>query len=81
MQMLAANHQTEHWDPDGGVRERTEGAEGFCIPIGRTTSRLNLQPKSIHGRTHGSSCICSRRLIWHQWKGRPLILWRLDVPV
>jgi hypothetical protein len=23
--------------PNGGVRERTEGAEGVCSPIGRTT--------------------------------------------
>jgi hypothetical protein len=36
--MLAANHGTEHGDPDGGVRGRTEeGAEGVCNPIGRTT--------------------------------------------
>jgi hypothetical protein len=35
--MLAANHQTEHGDPIGGVRERTEGAEGVCNTIGRKT--------------------------------------------
>jgi len=28
MRMLAANHQTEHGKPSGGVTERTEGAEG-----------------------------------------------------
>jgi len=28
-----ANHYTEHGDPNGGVRERTEGAEGTCNPI------------------------------------------------
>ena len=28
MGMLAANHRTEHRDPNGGVRERTDGAEG-----------------------------------------------------
>jgi hypothetical protein len=52
----------------GGVRERTEGAEGVCNPIGRTISSslssnlqgLNHQPKSTHGGTHGSRCICSR---------------------
>jgi len=59
MRMLAANHQTEHGDPNGGVRERTEGAEGVCNFIGRTTisanqspqssQGLNHQPKSIHG--------------------------------
>ena len=28
--MLPANHWTEHRVPNGGVRERTEGAEGVC---------------------------------------------------
>jgi hypothetical protein len=32
MRMLAANHWSEHGVPNGGVRERTEGAEGICIP-------------------------------------------------
>jgi hypothetical protein len=27
---------------NGGVRERTEGVEGVCIPIGRTTISTNL---------------------------------------
>jgi len=31
MWMLAANHWTEHRDPNGGVRERTEGAEVVCM--------------------------------------------------
>ena len=44
--------------------------KGFYNPIGRTTistnqtphssQGLNHQPKSTHGGTHGSSCICSR---------------------
>jgi hypothetical protein len=48
----------------------TKGAEGVRNPIGRTTistnqtprssQGLNHQPKSTHGGTHGSSCICSR---------------------
>jgi len=73
MRMLAANHQTEHRNSNGGVRERTEGAEGVCNPIGKTiistnqttqsSQGLNHQPKSTHGGTHGSSCICSRG--WH----------------
>jgi hypothetical protein len=37
MQMLEANHWTEHRVPNGGVRERTQEAEGFCNPIGKTT--------------------------------------------
>jgi hypothetical protein len=34
--MLAVNHWTEHRVPSGGVRERTEWAEGVCNPIGIT---------------------------------------------
>jgi len=69
MRMLAVNHQTEYRNPKGGVRKRTEGAEGVCNPIGRTISTnqtpqssqgLNYQPKITHGGTPGSSRICSR---------------------
>jgi hypothetical protein len=70
--MLTVNHRTEHRDLNGRVRERTEGAERICNPIGRTTiltnwtpqssQGLNHQPKSTHGGTHGSSYICSRGL-------------------
>jgi hypothetical protein len=38
---LAANHRTEHRVPNGGVRERTLGAEGICNPIGSTTISTN----------------------------------------
>jgi hypothetical protein len=33
MWMLAANHWTYHRDPNGGVREKTEGAEGALSGI------------------------------------------------
>jgi hypothetical protein len=63
---------SEHGIPNGGVRERTEGAEGVCNPIGRTTistnqssQGLNSQPRSTHRGTHGSSRICSKR--WPCW--------------
>jgi hypothetical protein len=65
--MLTANHRTDHTVPNEGVRERTEGAEGVCNPIGRTTistnqssQGLNHQQKSTHGGTYGSSHIFSR---------------------
>jgi hypothetical protein len=75
-QMLPANHWAKHGVPNGGVRERSEGAEGVCNPIGRTaistnqTSQssqgLNHQPKNnMEGGTHGSSCICSGE--WPCW--------------
>jgi hypothetical protein len=70
MWMLVANHCTEHRDPNGGIGKSTEGAEGVCDHIGRTTistnqnllssQGLNHQPKKTHGGMHGSSYICSR---------------------
>jgi hypothetical protein len=39
--MLPVIHWTEHGDPNGGVRERTDEAEGVCNPIGRTTISTN----------------------------------------
>ena len=44
---------------------------------------LNHQPKSIHGGTHLTSCICSRRLPsqGYQWEERTLVLSRLAAQV
>jgi hypothetical protein len=60
---------------NGGLRGRTEGAEGVCNPIGRTTistnqthhssQGLNHQLNVIHGATHSSSLTCSRG--WPCW--------------
>jgi hypothetical protein len=64
--MSAANHYTKCRIPNGGVRERTEGTEGVCNPIGRTTistnqTHQNSQEVSHQPRNaHDSSCICSR---------------------
>jgi hypothetical protein len=84
---------TEHMVPNGGARERTEGAEGVCSPIGGTTTWTNQipqssqglshQPKKTHGGIHGSRCMCSRG--WPCWasmeKERPVDLRRLNAPV
>ena len=51
-QMLTANHWTEHKVPNGGVRERTEEAEGVCNPIGRTTVSTNQIPQSSQGSNY-----------------------------
>jgi len=48
MRRLAANHWTEQGDSNGGVREKTEGAEGVCNPIGRTIS-INQTPPELPG--------------------------------
>jgi hypothetical protein len=39
--MLAANHWTKNRVPHEGGRERTEGVEGVCNPIGRTKISTN----------------------------------------
>jgi hypothetical protein len=70
---------------DGGVRERTEEAEGVCNPIERSaiaTTRpssqgLNHQQKSTHSTSYGFSCMCSRgwmALSGTNGKEKPLIL-------
>jgi hypothetical protein len=44
--MFAAKHQTEHGEVRKKleVRAKTEGAEGGCNPIGRTTISTNQTP-------------------------------------
>jgi hypothetical protein len=41
MWMHIAKQWSELRDPNRGVRSRTEGAEGVCNPIGRTTISTN----------------------------------------
>jgi hypothetical protein len=47
MQILTSNHQTEHGDPKEGVRGRTEGAEGDCNSIRRTTISANWTTRAL----------------------------------
>jgi hypothetical protein len=47
--MLADNHWTEHRVPNGGVRVRTEGAEGVCNPIERTKTSTNQTFPEVSG--------------------------------
>jgi hypothetical protein len=35
-----------HRNHNGGVREKTEGAERVCNPIGRTTTSPNQNPRA-----------------------------------
>jgi hypothetical protein len=67
--MLAANHRTERGVPSGRVRERTEGAEDVCNPIGRTTLSTNQTPQRSGSKpqtqgTHDLSGITGRRDPW-----------------
>jgi hypothetical protein len=47
--MLATNYWVEHGNINGRVRERTEGAEGVCNPIGRTTISTNQTLPELSG--------------------------------
>jgi hypothetical protein len=72
MQVLIANHWVKVRDQYGRVKGRTEGVEGDCNPIGRTTGSTNgdlselsetkPKPRSIHGQVHGPRHMCSRGL-------------------
>jgi hypothetical protein len=54
--MLTAIHWTEHRVPNEGARERTQGAEGVCSPIGGTTI--------LSGSSTGSEFLTGSRDIW-----------------
>jgi hypothetical protein len=58
--VLAANHWAEHRVPNGGAREKTQGAEGVCSPLGGGTIGTNQYTPEISGINQGSSCIRSR---------------------
>jgi hypothetical protein len=79
---FTANHWTERGGvPNRGVKERTEGVEGICNPIGRTTISTNQTPQELvlqglsyqQRSTHGSSCICSRGRPCHVSMGGEVI--------
>jgi hypothetical protein len=50
--MHTVNHWTEHKVPNGGARERTQGAEGICSLIVGTTIGTNQYPQSSQGLNH-----------------------------
>ena len=77
--MLAVYHVTEHWDPNGGIRGRTEGTKGVFNPIGRTTiSTDQIIPELPETKpptkeytwrdTWLQLHIPEDALMWHQWE-------------
>jgi hypothetical protein len=87
--MLKVNHWTELRVPDGGVGEKTEGAERVCSPVGGVTvstgqtlqssQGLDNQPKNTQGETMMLATYVTED--GHQWEERPLILWGFNAPV
>ena len=47
MEMLATSYCTAHRVPNARVRERIEGAERVCNPIGRTAISINQNISEI----------------------------------
>ena len=81
--MLIDNPCIEHWFPNEGVRERHEGTEGVCNPIGRRTISPNQKPQSSHGinsqRVHMEIAMApiayeaEDGLLGHQWEDMSLV--------
>jgi hypothetical protein len=68
-------------DPYGGVRKRTEAAEGFCNLIVRTTiltpdhSELpGTKPPTKEGPLAPAAYVAEDGLVRHQFEERPLVL-------
>jgi hypothetical protein len=45
--MFTANHWAKPGVPNREVTERTEGVEGVCNPIGRTSISTNQNPQNF----------------------------------
>ena len=78
---------------DKGVRTRIGEDEGVCNPIGRTTISTNKTPpprapmdKTTNQSIHKGELLAPAGyaiedcLIWQQWEGTSLFLWKLDDP-
>jgi hypothetical protein len=79
--MLTANHWTEHGAPNKGVRERPEGVEGVCKPIGRITISTNQIPYTYQSSQEVSyqprstdAYVADDGLVMHQWEESSLVL-------
>ena len=85
------NHWTEPENSNGRVKGSAVGVEEDCNPTGRTTVSTNQIPQSFQGLSHqpnnlygpvhdSTTYVAENCLIWYQWEGRHLVLWRLDAP-
>ena len=76
--MLLLNHWTEYKVPNGGARERTEGA---CSPIGETTIWNSQCSQSSQALNQGFLCVAWEvpdlfcRSGWHQNHKEPIWFW------
>jgi hypothetical protein len=88
--MLVVSHWTEYEEPNGGIRERLKGFATYrknkinqldplpsCpeLPGIKPPTRVHMEGPMVPAAYVPEDC-----LIWHQWDGRPLVLWRFDAP-
>jgi hypothetical protein len=63
-------------------QKELRGSNSVNQPDPQCSWGLDHQPKSTHGKTHGSSHTCGREwAFWKQWEERPLGLRVFDDPV
>jgi len=78
MRMVAVNHWTEQRNPIGEVREKTEGAEGVCNPIGRTTISTKQTPPELRVHMQGPMTpvkyVEEDDIVQHQLEEKSLVL-------
>ena len=83
-QRLTDNHCIEYGEPpNGGVRQRTEGAERVRNTIERTTSTNQTPPRGLRDWSTNqgvhmalSAYVAEDSLVRHQWEERSLVLWK-----
>jgi hypothetical protein len=86
--MLTTIHLTEHRVSNEGARESIQGDEGVYSSMGRKQHELTSTPRApwdwttnkiVHmiGLMAPAAYGAEDVLVGHQWKDRPLVLWRL----
>jgi len=60
--------------PNGGVREKTEGTEGVCNTIGKTTISTNQTPPYVlmEGLMTLATFVAEDGIVQHQWEEKAL---------
>jgi hypothetical protein len=90
--MFPANYWTKHGVPNGGVRGRTERAEGICNPHRKNSNISQLDPQSLEPLGTNPPTkeyawrelmaparnVAENGLVGHQGEEKPLVLEKLD---
>ena len=68
--MITVSYWMDHRTPNGGARERTQGAKGICNPIGGTNQYYELT--STPELLTLAAYVSKDGLIGHHWKERAI---------